>query len=130
MKGRLRENRNLALSLSLCMGCGACLTVCPPAYLTTRNIKNSPLGRIALARSLMRGPPVNEDLINEAYTYFWQCLTCRRCTWTCPFGVDVADISRTIRSLLYEIGLAPNYVAGVINNLESTGGTSSACPRT
>ncbi len=102
------------------MGCGACLTVCP-AYLTTRNIKNSPLGRIALARSLMRGP-VNEDLINEAYTYFWQCLTCRRCTWTCPpFGVDVADISRTIRSLLYEIGLAPNYVAGVINNLESAG---------
>ncbi|WP_243675119.1 (Fe-S)-binding protein [Vulcanisaeta distributa] len=89
--------------------------------MTTHNIKNSPLGRIALARSLMRGP-VNEKSINEAYTYFWQCLTCRRCAWVCPFGVDVADISRTIRSLLYEIGLAPpNYVAGVINNLESTG---------
>ncbi|WP_243678725.1 (Fe-S)-binding protein [Vulcanisaeta distributa] len=68
LRRRLRENRNLALSLSLCMGCGACLTVCS-AYLATRNIKNSPLGRIALARSLMRGS-VNENLINEAYTYF------------------------------------------------------------
>ncbi len=28
------------------------------------------------------------------------------------FGVDVADISRTIRSILYEMELAPNYVAG------------------
>ncbi|WP_243675118.1 4Fe-4S binding protein [Vulcanisaeta distributa] len=29
LRRRLRENRNLAISLSLCMGCGACLTVCP-----------------------------------------------------------------------------------------------------
>ncbi|GAB6948209.1 (Fe-S)-binding protein [Vulcanisaeta sp. JCM 16161] len=101
------------------MSCGACLTVCP-AYLATNDINNSPLGRVALARSLMRGY-INEDLIDRAYTYFWQCLTCRRCAWACPFGVDVADISRTIRSLLYEVGLAPNYVAGVIDNLESVG---------
>ena len=116
---RVRSNRNLALSLGLCMYCGACLMVCP-AYLTTRNIKNSPIGRITLAKLLVRGH-FDDELINEAYTYFWQCLTCRRCAWVCPLGVDVADISRTIRSLLYEIGLVPNYVAGVINNLESTG---------
>ena len=119
LRERVRGNKNVLLSLSLCMGCGACLTVCP-AYLATRNIKNSPLGRIALAKLLMRGH-VNEYIINEAYTYFWQCLTCRRCAWACPFGIDVGDMSRIIRSLLYEVGLAPNYVAGVINNLESTG---------
>lgn len=45
------------------------------------------------------------------------------------FGVDVADISRTIRSILYEMELAPNYVAGgVINNLESTGGNFLGLP--
>mgnify|MGYP001626330477 FL=1 len=116
---KVRNNRNLVISLGLCVGCGACLTVCP-AYLATRNIKNSPIGRITLAKLLIRSY-FDSKLINEAYTYFWQCLTCRRCAWVCPFGVDIADISRTIRSLLYEIGLAPNYVAGVINNLEFTG---------
>lgn len=119
LREKVRGNKNVLLSLSLCMGCGACLTVCL-AYLATRNIKNSPLGRIALAKLLMRGH-VDERIINEAYTYFWQCLTCRRCAWACPFGIDVGDVSRTTRSLLYEVGLAPNYVAGVINNLESTG---------
>ncbi|BDR93064.1 (Fe-S)-binding protein [Vulcanisaeta souniana] len=116
---RVRKNRNLVLSLSTCMDCGACLTVCP-AYLATRNIRNSPLGRITLAKSIMKGR-INDEVINEAYTYFWQCLTCRRCAWACPFGVDVADITRAIRSMLYELNLAPNYVVGVIDNLESTG---------
>ncbi|MGC9153831.1 MAG: (Fe-S)-binding protein [Vulcanisaeta sp.] len=116
---KYRENKNLRLALELCMGCGACLTVCP-AYISTHDIRNSPLGRLLLAKSIIKGH-INDCIIDYAYTYYWQCLTCRRCAWACPLGIDVGDISRTIRSILYEMSLAPNYVSKVVDNLESTG---------
>ncbi|MFP3174022.1 MAG: (Fe-S)-binding protein [Vulcanisaeta sp.] len=116
---RYRENRNLKLALDLCIECGACLTVCP-AYISTGDINNSPLGRLRLARAIINNE-VSAEILSDAYTYYWQCLTCRRCSWICPMGIDVGDVSRTIRSILYEIGLAPRYIAGVIDNLETTG---------
>jgi Fe-S oxidoreductase len=114
-----RENRNLRLALELCIRCGACLTVCP-AYISTGDINNSPLGRLTLAQAILSGE-IGADVVERAYTYYWQCLTCRRCSWACPMGIDVGDVSRVVRSILYEMGLAPNYVSGVVDNLESVG---------
>ncbi len=98
---RLREeygrNRNIKISVDTCVHCGACIDACP-TYLTTKDLRNSPVGRAELLRDIIkRRKKVNDDVLELLYTYYWQCLTCRRCGYVCPFGIDQADITRVVR---------------------------------
>lgn len=128
VRARLRDayrvNRNVRLALDACLSCGRCLEVCQ-AYMATGDPFNSPLGRITLAKMLLRGLSVRLD---DLYKYFWACITCRRCAWACPLGIDVADLTRVMRGILYEAGLASRYVSNIVMNLESTGNFLGVTP--
>ncbi len=128
------RNRNVMLTLDACVHCGACLNACP-TYLATEDIGNSPVGRADLVRRALRadtvwgrllGPIVGAKALDEAgvrklATYYYQCLECRRCGEICPFGFDQADVTRSVRSVLMDRGVASRYIATVIETSERTG---------
>ena len=127
-------NRNVRLTVDTCVHCGACLNACP-TYLSTEDIHNSPVGRADLLRRALKGDttagrwlgrwigaePLTEAGLRRLATYYYQCLECRRCGEICPFGLDQADVTRSVRSVLNDLGIASKYIATVIEASERTG---------
>ena len=134
LKREITRNRNVKMAIDTCVHCGACLNACP-TYIATGDISNSPVGRADLVRGVLKserttgkifGSLVGARKLDEAYldkiaTYYYQCLECRRCGEICPFGIDQADVTRTVRSVLHDVGKISRYTATVISNAEKTG---------
>ncbi|AFA39028.1 Fe-S oxidoreductase [Pyrobaculum oguniense TE7] len=129
---RLRDeylrNKNIRVAVETCVHCAACIDACP-TYLTTKDIRNSPVGRAEMLRNIIkRKQKVNDSTIELLYTYYWQCLTCRRCGYICPFGIDQADITRVVRGVLYEAGIVSRFAAMTIDKHEDTGNNMGITP--
>jgi Fe-S oxidoreductase len=138
VKTRLKEvaksNRNVKMALEVCVHCGVCLDNCP-TYVATRDVFNSPVGRAELIRAVVKADSpsgklfgraagavkLNEEHLEKIYTYYYQCLECRKCAYACPFGIDQADLTRAVRDVLYEAGIFSKYIATVIDAVERTG---------
>lgn len=131
----LVKNRGLQVYLDICVRCGACATKCH-YFLGTGDPKNMPVARAELMRKVYRryftplgrlfGPLVGaEDLtervLQEWYTYFYQCSECRRCSVFCPYGIDTAEITRAAREILASIGVATRYITDVASNVYQHG---------
>ena len=87
--------------LQQCMHCGLCLPVCP-TYAETRRERNSPRGRISLARAIADGELAVSEVFGDEMYY---CLGCLACTSACPAGVDYARIFETARATIEEAGV-------------------------
>lgn len=134
IRKEIRANSNVLLTMNSCVHCGACLNACP-TYLTTSDIHNSPVGRADLVRRALRAEtllgkwfkswagakPLDEAGVRTMATYYYQCLECRRCAEICPFGLDQADVTRSVRSVLYDSGIVSKYIGTVIEASERTG---------
>ncbi|WP_193322617.1 (Fe-S)-binding protein [Pyrobaculum calidifontis] len=138
IRRRLREevsrNRNVKMAMEVCVHCGICLDNCP-TYVQTKDIFNSPVGRAELIRSVIKAESLSgklfgkavgavkltEEQLEKIYTYYYQCLECRKCAYSCPFGIDQADITRLVREVMYEAGIISKYIATVIDAVERTG---------
>ena len=84
-----------------CMHCGLCLPTCP-TYTTTKLERNSPRGRIALARAVADGRMEMTHAFGEEM-YF--CLGCLACMSACPAGVNYAEIFEHARAEAERLGV-------------------------
>lgn len=128
LKEEYKKNRNIRIAVDTCVHCGACIDACP-TYLTTKDLKNSPVGRAELLRDVIkRKKKIDDAMLETIYTYYWQCLTCRRCAYVCPFGIDQADITRYVRGVLFEIGLVNRFGAMTIDKHLDMGNAMGITP--
>ena len=114
----------LLLSLDYCAQCQTCNDACPIYLATDKNDLYRPTYRSEVFRRLVnkyakpsgkiKAKLNNEDIelnwatITRLYELSYRCNLCRRCSQSCPMGVDNALITREIRKLLsQELGWAP-----------------------
>lgn len=125
-----KVNRQVMLSLAACVHCGLCTDQChyvlanpddptyAPAY------KGDRLRKLFKAHIDWTGRTVpwwvgaksvytDEELEDLKDTVFGKCTNCRRCTYNCPMGVDMASFNRMARGLLVHVGVMPEGVAHV-----------------
>ncbi len=131
----LHERRSLALYMDVCVRCGACADKCP-FFLGTGDPNNMPVARAELFRKVYRryftitgklagrlaaAEDLTEDVLEQWFTYFYQCSECRRCAVFCPFGVDTAEITMAAREIMASIGMAPKYTTEVARKANEIG---------
>ena len=75
-----------------------------------------------LTELLKKKGKVDEAYLKKVYdTIYYECNMCRRCSLYCPFGIDIALMISTLRSLLHSQGMAPEGLLRAIENYQATG---------
>ena len=116
-------NRNLSVYLQSCQRCGLCADTCHyyratgdpkmiPAYKIERIRKLIERQNRGLSRKLSFWIPSGDGLEEEELAelkdlVFGRCTMCRRCTLTCPMGIDTGMIMRAARGMLTLAHKAP-----------------------
>jgi Fe-S oxidoreductase len=134
--GELVDNsRALRVFLDSCVKCGACTDKCH-YYLGTSDPKNMPVARQDLFRSVYRrhytlagkylpglvgARELDQDMLDDWYSYFHQCSQCRRCSVYCPYGIDTAEISMAAREIMDTIGVGQKYCNEIIGKAQTIG---------
>ena len=134
--GELVDNsRALRVFLDSCVKCGACTDKCH-YYLGTSDPNNMPVARQDLFRSVYRryytlagkyfpglvgARDLDQDVLDEWYSYFHQCSQCRRCSVYCPYGIDTAEISMAAREILDTVGVGQKYCNEIIGKAQTIG---------
>jgi Fe-S oxidoreductase len=130
-----RQRRSLQLALDLCVRCGACADQCQ-FFLGTGDPNNMPVARAELLRKVYRrhftvggklagrlvgAEALTEPVLEQWYTYFYQCSECRRCAVFCPFGIDTAEVTAAAREVMASVGVATKYVTEVVKKAHEIG---------
>lgn len=130
MAERLAKYRSFKIFMDICVRCGACADKCH-FYIATGDPKNMPVLRAELIRSVYKkyfttsgkflgrlagARELDENVLKEWWSYFFQCTECRRCSVFCPYGIDQAEVTIIGRELLNLVGLNIDWVAGPVAN--------------
>ncbi|NHM26811.1 (Fe-S)-binding protein [Desulfofundulus sp. TPOSR] len=130
-----KKFRSFVLAMESCVKCGLCAENCH-TYLGTRDPNNIPTNRAELIRKIYRryftlegrwfgklvgAEDLNLDIIEQWYSYFYQCNECRRCAHVCPFGIDTCEVTMIGRQILHWLGIVPKLHASVGAAMERTG---------
>lgn len=128
LKGKYRS---LQVFMDACVSCGACTDKCH-YFLGSADPKNMPAARQDLMRSvyrryytlagkwfpkLVRARDMTKEVLDEWYSYFFQCSECRRCAVFCPFGIDTAEIAMAAREIMDTVGRGQKYSNEVIGKV-------------
>lgn len=141
---KTRTNRQHALSFASCVHCGMCNESCH-YYLATGDPEMTPAAKMDKLRRIYKrqqdwlgrvvpgwvggGLPRSEaDLEDIRDTVFGACTGCRRCTLSCPFGVDTAILVGLGRSCLVDEKIAPEGILTVMKDQWETGNQMAISP--
>jgi Fe-S oxidoreductase len=131
----LGKYRSLQVYLDSCVKCGACTDKCH-YFLGTGDPKNMPVARQDLLRSVYRryftvagriapslvgARDLTKEVLDEWYSYFYQCSECRRCSVFCPYGIDTAEITMAAREIMDSIGVGQKYSNEIIGKVHKIG---------
>ena len=131
----LDRYRSVRLFLDICVKCGACADKCQ-FFLGTGDPKNMPVARADLLRKVYKryftlggkiwgraneAEELDERVLDEWVTYFYQCSQCRRCSVFCPYGIDTAEITMAAREIMAAAGVGTKYVTEVVAKVYDTG---------
>ncbi len=132
LKGKYRS---VQVFLDACVKCGACTDKCH-YYLGTADPKNMPVARQDLLRSVYRryytlagkwfpklvgARDMTKEVLDEWYSYFYQCSECRRCSVFCPYGIDTAEIAMAAREVMGSLGQGQKYSNEIIGKVFKVG---------
>jgi len=127
--------RSFVLAMESCVKCGACAENCH-TYLGTRDPNNIPTNRAELIRKIYRryftvegrwfgklvgAEDLSLDILEQWYSYFYQCNECRRCAIACPFGIDTCEVTMVGRQILHWLGMVPKLHAATGAGMIKTG---------
>jgi len=130
IRERISRFRTFHIFMDICVRCGACADKCH-FFIGSGDPKNMPVLRAELLRSVYRrefttagkifrkmvgARDLNEEVLKEWWSYFFQCTECRRCSVFCPYGIDTAEITIIGRELLNLLGLNIDWIAGPVAN--------------
>jgi len=130
-----KKFRSFVLAMESCVKCGACAENCH-TYLGTKDPNNIPTNRAELIRKIYKryftlegrwfgklvgAEDLNLDVIEQWYSYFYQCNECRRCAMSCPFGIDTCEVTFVGRQILHWLGMVPKLHANVGAAMEKVG---------
>jgi Fe-S oxidoreductase len=132
----------LLLSLEYCARCQTCSEACPIYVASGRKEIYRPTYRSEVLRRIIKkyvqpsgnlfgrftGADIelNARTITRLAELSYRCTICRRCTQTCPIGIDNGLITREIRKLFsQEMGIAPSalHMQGTVQHLEKGSST-------
>ncbi|MEW6513421.1 MAG: sulfate reduction electron transfer complex DsrMKJOP subunit DsrK [Pseudomonadota bacterium] len=131
----LGKYRSLKVFMDACVHCGSCTDKCH-YFIGTNDPKNMPVARQELMRSVYRryftfagkmfpglvgAKDLTKELLDEWYTYFWQCSECRRCSVFCPYGIDTAEVTMAARSILDTVGYGQKYTNEILGKVNKIG---------
>lgn len=98
-----------------CIRCGLCSYTCP-TYRVEECESLGPRGRLALVRAVIEG---KLDFSPRFAEKFYNCVLCAACTSACPSGAKSDAMLLETRGILYEAGLVPEPIAGLLARLEA-----------
>ena len=131
----LGKYRSLKVYLDSCVHCGACTDKCH-YFIGTGDPKNMPVARQDLMRSVYRryftlpgklfpklvgARDMTQEVLDEWYTYFWQCSECRRCSVFCPYGIDTAEVTMAARAIMDHVGMGQKYSNEILGKVRKIG---------
>jgi len=130
-----KKFRSFVMAMESCVKCGACAENCH-TYLGTKDPNNIPTNRAELIRKIYKryftlegrwfgklvgAEDLTLDVLEQWYSYFYQCNECRRCAMSCPFGIDTCEVTFVGRQILHWLGMVPKLHANVGAAMEKAG---------
>ncbi len=131
----LGKYRSLKVFMDSCVHCGACTDKCH-YFIGTNDPKNMPVARQELMRSIYRryftvpgklfpklvgARDLTKEVLDEWFSYFWQCSECRRCSVFCPYGIDTAEVTMAARHILDSVGYGQKYSNEILGKVHKIG---------
>jgi len=110
--------------LSICSRCGLCAESCFFYLANNRDPRLSPAYKFKNTLGLMYRKKGNVDrqFLKKCYDIIWgECTTCKRCSMYCPFGIDIATLIATARTICFSQGIVPEGLARTSVNYRETG---------
>jgi len=113
--------------LKICAHCGLCSDSCHYYLANDKDPEMIPARKVRhLQEILKKKGKVDRDFLEKVYqTVYHECNMCRRCTLYCPFGIDIALMIGTLRSLLLSQGIAPEGLMAAIESYKEFGNQMS-----
>ncbi len=131
----LGKYRSLQVYMDACVHCGACSDKCH-YFLGTQDPKNMPVARQDLLRQVYRryftfagkyfprlvgAKDLTKEVLDDWYSYYYQCSECRRCSVFCPYGIDTAEVTMAAREIMDSIGMGQKYANEIIGKVHRIG---------
>ena len=110
--------------LSICSRCGLCAESCFFYLANNRDPRLSPAYKFKNTLGLMyrKKGNVDREFLQKCYDIIWgECTTCKRCSMYCPFGIDIATMIATARTICFSQGIVPEGLARTSVNYRETG---------
>ena len=101
-----------AYFLSYCYQCGACVSDCPAAKLSSAFNPREIVLRVLLG---LAEPLLKKDSI------IWKCTTCYTCAEVCPQGVSPIEVITALKNIISAQGMLPDNISASVDIVKDTG---------
>ena len=109
----------LKVYLDICVRCGLCSEGCHTYLSRDRDPDYAPVAKVrdTIWEMVKRKGKVDGEFLKKAARIaYTECGACRRCSMYCPFGIDIAYLTMTVRRICALLGIVPQYLQDTVNS--------------